>query len=234
MAAVTYVSLVIGELAPKRLALSAPDRIASIMARPMGVLARLGAPLVALLSASTRAVLAPFSIAKREHDDVTEEDIRAMIAQATATGEVHETEQDIVDRVFLVGDLRVSAVMTAPSGIVTLGDILEDLVADIPRRQASEDAIVDRGGGTWLVDGSTTLDELRSRLRPADGQLGEDVTSTTVGGLVMTQLGHGPTVGERFQLRDLVFEVVDMDGRRIDRVLITRTVLPSRWQRPAR
>ncbi|MGH7638004.1 MAG: hemolysin family protein [Gemmatimonadaceae bacterium] len=330
VAAVTYVSLVIGELAPKRLALAAPERIASVMARPMEVLSRIAAPLVALLTASTRAVLAPFPIAAREHSDVSEEDIRAMIARATATGEVRETEQDILDRVFLVGDRRANAVMTArpdvewvdvnaqpddvrrqlanaqharylvcdgtldrvvgvlysrdmlghclrgeepdlrnlvrqplyvretvpvlkllemfrrsdvgiavaldihgaPTGIVTLGDILEDLVADIPGPHPSADSIVQRSGNTWLVDGSATLDDVKNRLRLADRELVDGSGSTTLGGLVMSHLGRVPHIGERFQLGGLRFEVVDMDGPSIDRVLITKAATKDASEMP--
>lgn len=319
VALVTYLSLVIGELAPKRLALAAPERVASLVARPMRALARVTRPLVALLTVSTRAVLAPFSVGSKDDAEVTEEDIRAMIAQATATGAVHETEQDILERVFLLGDRRVSGVMTprpdvewvdmnaapdairqqleparharylvcdrtidrvigvirtrellgrclrgeafdlgelvrqplfvpetmpvlrllelfrrsdvrmavaldeygAMRGIVTMDDILEDLVSDIPGHQDPTDEIVRRDDGTWLIDGAVSIDDLRSRLGLAERWMAERSGYNTVAGLVMVQLGHVPTVGDHFMLDGLRFEVVDMDGRRIDRVLIS-------------
>ena len=320
VALVTYLSLVIGELAPKRLGLAAPERVATLVARPMRMLARITTPIVALLSASTRVVLAPFPVASKDDADVTEEDIRAMIAQATLTGAVHETEQDILERVFLLGDRRASAVMTprpdiewvdvnatpeairdqlgparharylvcdrtidrvvgvlrsrellgrylrgesfelrsivrqplfvpetipvlrllelfrrsdvrmavvldeygAVYGVVTLDDILEDLVSDVPGHEDPSSDIVQRGDGSWLVDGVLPVDDLVSLLELPDGWVAERPRYNTLAGLVMAQLGHIPAIGEHFVLGDFRFEVVDMDGRRIDRVLITR------------
>ena len=322
VAIVTYLSLVIGELAPKRLAMAAPERIASVVARPMTTLARITGPLVALLTASTRLVVAPFRVGSKDDADVTEDDIRAMIAQATATGAVHETEQDILERVFFLGDRRASGVMTprhdiewidasatpddlrrqldppsharylvcdgsldrvvgvlyarellgqclrgqplaprellrqplfvpetipvlrllemfrrsdirmavtldeygAVRGIVTIDDILEDLIADIPGASVDEE-IVRREDGSWLIDGSVPIDDLAQRLGLERASIAPGAY-TTLGGLVMSQLGHVPRVGERLTLAGFTFEVVDMDGRRVDRVLVTPPAPP--------
>jgi putative hemolysin len=319
--AITYLSVIIGELVPKRIALSNPERIAAAVARPMRVFAKIGAPVVSLLTKSTNALFRLLPVADRNEPAVTEEDIRALLAQGTAAGAVHEREQHIAERVLRLGDRPVSAIMTprpdvdwidvedppdtvperltmamrsrflvcegsidkvlgvvpatdvlvaclagapidirahlrqplfVPStmpalalleafrtadvhvaivldefgsvkGIATLNDILEDLVATGPGPASDADRdIVRRDDGSWLVDGTVPVEELAA--------IGVDALSAdrpssyrTVGGLVMTELGHVPRVGERFEFGGFRFEVMDMDGRRIDRVLVARS-----------
>jgi len=317
---ITYFSLVIGELVPKRIALSNPEGIASRIARPMQRLARFAKPLVLLLSASTNAVARVFGVGPNEEPDVTEQDIRALIAQGARAGVVHETEEDILERVFYVGDRQVRAVMTprpdliwveenasaaeirevlaqtgharllvcagsvdnvrgivragdlllqcleggpldlrallrepqfvpaampllqllqqfrqsgvhlaialdefgSVSGVVTLNDLLNDLVADVPggvSRRTSD--IVRRDDGSWLIDGTVPLEDVEQavgeKLLPVTRARG----SRTLGGLVLERLGRVPSEGDSVELTDRVrLEVVDMDGRRVDRVLV--------------
>jgi magnesium and cobalt exporter, CNNM family len=109
---ITYLSLVIGELVPKRIALNAPERIATAVARPMRLLSLLASPLIALLSSSTEVVLRLLHVRPSTEPPVSEEEITHMIAQGREAGVFEETEQDLVERVFRLGDRRVSALMT--------------------------------------------------------------------------------------------------------------------------
>jgi putative hemolysin len=317
---ITYFTLVVGELVPKRIAMANPEGIAMRIARPMQRLATITRPFVAVLSASTNAIARLFGVGPAEESEVTEQDIRALIAQGARAGVVHETEEDILERVFYVGDRQVRAVMTprpdidwieandtaetihdslvgsghsrllvcdgdvdhvkgvvratdllaqclsggpldvgallrdphfvpanmpvlqllqrfrqsevhmavaldeygSVQGVVTLNDILGDLVADVPGlvgRRASD--MVRRDDGSWLVDGTVPLEDVEqamgAKLLPG-GQQARG--SRTLGGLVLELVGHVPNVGDTVRLAGFVLEVVDMDGRRVDRVLV--------------
>ncbi len=316
---ITYFTLVVGELVPKRIAMANPEGIAMRIARPMQRLATITRPLVAVLSASTNAIARLFGVGSAEESEVTEQDIRALIAQGARAGVVHETEEDILERVFYVGDRQVRAVMTprpdidwieandtaetihdslvgsghsrllvcegdvdhvkgvvratdllaqclsggpldvgallrephfvpanmlvlqllqrfrqsevhmavaldeygSVQGVVTLNDILDDLVADVPglvNRRASD--MVRRDDGSWLVDGTVPLEDVElaigAKLLPG----GQARGSRTLGGLVLERVGHVPEVGDTVRLTGFILEVVDMDGRRVDRVLV--------------
>jgi putative hemolysin len=115
---ITFLSLIVGELVPKRLALNSPERIASTMATPMRALARLASPVVYVLELSTDAILRVLGMRAVVEPPVTEEEIRALIAQGTQAGMFEEAEQEMVERVFRLGDRRVSAVMTPRTEIV--------------------------------------------------------------------------------------------------------------------
>jgi putative hemolysin len=115
---ITYLSLIVGELVPKRLALNSPERIASTMAIPMRALARLASPAVHVLGLSTDAILRVLGMRPMAEPPVTEEEIRSLIAQGTQAGMFEEAEQEMVERVFRLGDRRVSAVMTPRTEIV--------------------------------------------------------------------------------------------------------------------
>lgn len=318
--AITYLSVILGELVPKRIALTNPERIAAAVAGPMRLLARIGTPVVALLTKSTNALFRLLPVSDANGQAVTEDDIRAMLAQGTAAGAVDEREQLIAERVLRLGDRAVSAIMTprpdvewidvdeppetlhkrlvtamrsrfvvcggnldrvlgiaratelltaclgggmvdlraqlrqplfvpstmpvlgllekfqgaevhiavvldefgAVKGVATLNDIFKDLVQMVPGSPGStETDIVRRDDGSWLVDGTVPIEDL-------GGVIGFDAAADerptayhTLGGLVMAELGRVPRIGEHFELRGYRFEVIDMDGRRIDRVLIT-------------
>lgn len=109
---ITYLSLILGELVPKRIALHNPERIATFVARPMSFVSRFAAPIVAVLSASTNAVLWIFRLKPTNEPSVTQDDVRAMIRLGTQVGVIETDEQQIVERVFRVGDRKVSALMT--------------------------------------------------------------------------------------------------------------------------
>ena len=112
VAAITYFSLILGELVPKRIALSNPERVASLVARPMGLVARLGRPLVWLLTASTNVVFRLFGIRPSSEPGVTEQDIRALVEQGAESGVVQQEEHTIVENAFRLGDRQVGSLMT--------------------------------------------------------------------------------------------------------------------------
>lgn len=135
VAGITYFSLIIGELVPKRLALSNPERIASIVAAPLRLLSVLGVPIVKLLSVSTEIVLRLLGVRPSTEPTVTEEEIRALVKEGAKTGVLEEVEHEIVKRVFRLGDKRASALMTPRTEVIWID------VADSPdevRRKITE------------------------------------------------------------------------------------------------
>ena len=123
-------SLIFGELVPKRIGLNSPEAIASWVARPMMVLARIGGPIVALLTSSTNVVMRVFGIKGDAEPNLTEDEIKALISQGAETGAVGATEENIVQRVFQLGDQRVAAIMTPRPDI-------EWIDVDASRRRAA-------------------------------------------------------------------------------------------------
>jgi putative hemolysin len=325
VAAITFLSLIIGELVPKRIGLNNPEAIASWVARPMMWLARAGGPFVALLTASTNLVLRVFGIKGNAEPHLTEDEIKALISQGAETGAVGATEENIVQRVFQLGDQRVAAIMTprpdiewidvdatadelrdflashahtqfvvcqggldnvlgivrsadmlplafkgtaiqlrtltrealfvpdsmpavqllesfrgshkhvalvmdeygAVEGLVTVTDLLTAIVGDLPA-DASEAVglFVPRADGSWLVDGSAPIEEVATHF--GIDQLPPDEAGAyhTIGGFVMARLGRVPKTADQFEWGGMRFEVIDMDGRRIDKVLVVRKPTP--------
>ncbi|MCA6504147.1 MAG: hemolysin family protein [Pseudanabaena sp.] len=316
---ITYLSLVVGELVPKRLAMSNAEQIACAVAPPMRFLANIGTPVVYLLSISTEALLSLLGIQVTEESQVTEEEIKVMIAQGAESGMFEEAEHDMVERVFRLGDRPIKSLMTprteidwldvdAPfeetqrevlnsghsrfpvarenlddcvgiveikaflnaslngtpidlvkvsspplyvaetasalsvleqfkqsgdrvamvtdeyggvEGIVTLTDLLEAIVGDLPSndRQGDPDAM-QREDGSWLIDGMISSDRLKEILEVEELPYEKEHNYHTLGGLMMTYLRHIPMVGEHFTWERMRFEVVDMDGNRVDKVLV--------------
>jgi putative hemolysin len=315
---VTYFSLVIGELVPKRVALSNAERIAIGVAPLMDFISRVARPLVSLLSVSTELVVRLLGIKPASGPTITEEEVKILIDQGTQSGIFEDVEQEIVERVFRLSDRTVNSLMTHRSemvwldvedpleenirkilstghsnfvvcrggfdhvigilrakdllkeypnggavsipaslpmppfvpegvnalevvarlrhnqspvalivdeygtidGMVTLTDVLEAIVGDIPALdEKGEPAAIQRDDGSWLLDGMMPVDELQMLLDldvlPKDAN-----DYDTLGGLFMAQLGRVPTVGDKFEWQDLRFEVMDMDGHRVDKVLI--------------
>jgi len=318
---ITYLSLILGELVPKQLALGNPERLAAAVASPMRRLSRLAAPVVWLLTVSTNAVLWGLGRPAASEPPVTEGEIKVLMQQGAAAGVFEAAEHEMVQAVLRLGDRRVGAVMTrrtavvwldlddAPEdlqrqlidsvhhsrllvgqgsldkvlgvvhtkdllvqslaeqridlvaamqrpvfvaestrvlklvelfkqsgfhmalvvdeygglqGLVTLHDILEAVVGDLPAAgEAVEPRAVQRADGSWLFDGLLPVDELKERCNlgslPGEAQ----GAYQTLGGFVMTQLGRIPATAERFAWGGWRFEVVDMDGHRVDKVLVT-------------
>jgi putative hemolysin len=313
---ISYFSLILGELVPKRIALAHPERIAAALARIMRLLAVVAAPLEWLLSATTNLALRLFPL-RGEALAVTDEEIGFMLREGAAAGHIPLGETAIVEMALRLGERRVSAVMTPRTqiefldlgdpedeirrqirdsaysrfpvvqggpnqlagivqvkdlydaslagqpfdlrarlrsplfvpntvtvlralevfktsgepmalvvdeygdleGLVTLTDILEALVGELSGGADSDPRIVHREDGTFLVDGMLGLDELKQVLRVAH-LAGEDSEFHTVGGYLMAQLNRVPMVADRITADGWRFEIVEMDGRRVDRVLV--------------
>jgi putative hemolysin len=311
----TFFSLVFGELLPKRIGLNYPEAIAKSVAVPMKVMSIITAPFIWLLTTSTDFILKIFKIKPTADGKVTEEEIKAIIKEGTEVGEVQEIEQDIVERVFHIGDRKVNSLMTHRKsivylaldesyeelkakildelhsvypvcnenldevigvvllkdlfaniekgdfdlqkimidpvyfiehtsaykalenfkkskihyalvtdeygvfqGIITLNDILEALVGDAADFSDEEYQLLAREDGTWLVDGQYSLHDFMTYF-DLDDML-NDYEVTTVSGLIITELGSIPKQGEKLIWNKLEFEVIDMDGVKIDKILI--------------
>lgn len=315
---ITYLSLVIGELVPKRLALSHPERLACLVAPSIKRLSRLALPLVVLLNASTNILLRLFRVRSATEHSISEEEIKLLIDQGTRAGTFQEFEQDTIERVFRLADRRVAVLMTpradiiwldlseseeeskrkiarhkyaffpvahegldnvvgvirgkdllsvvmegrqfnlkeiirrplfvwettpavrvlelfkksgthialvvdeygAILGLVTFDDILRSVFEDIEDGEEGEKEIVRREDGSWLISGSLPLDEFMDFLEIKLSEEGR-VGMNTVGGFVMTRIGSVPAEGQFFEWKGLRFEVVDMDGRRVDKILVS-------------
>ena len=316
---ITYLTLVIGELVPKRLALNNPEQLACTVAIPMRMLAKISSPVVRLLSASTDLVVRLMGIEPSTDPQVTEEEIKVLIEQGTEAGTFEAAEQDMLNRVFRLGDRRVSALMTPRpeivwldlddsaetnrqviidsahsrfpvcqgdldnvlgiiqvnnllarcltnqpldlttalqrplyvpestpglkvlelfkqsgtqmalvvdeygimQGLVTLNDILEEIVGDLPSiDQHEEPQVVQREDGSWLLDGMLPVEEFFERLEMENLPRDQRGNYHTIGGFVITNLGRIPTATDYFEWQGMRFEVMDMDGNRVDKVLV--------------
>lgn len=318
---ITYFSLIIGELVPKRFALNHPERIAKLVARPMKLLSRIATPIVSLLSVSTSAVLTLMRMKQPIEPPVTEDDIKVLIEQGTQAGVFERAEQDIVKRVFKLADRRVASLMTprpdivwldaqdsceqirkkvneshysrfpvcresldeilgvvkakdmlalclgnqhldltsvmkpplfvpesrsalgvldtfkssathfalivneygSVEGLITTNDILEAIVGDIaPANPQFESHATQREDGSWLFDGALPIDEFKEILN-AGRMPGEDTPNyNTLAGFILFYLGRVPQTADHFKWNGLRFEIVDMDGKRIDKILVRR------------
>jgi putative hemolysin len=316
--AISYLSLIIGELAPKRIALGHPERIAAALARLMRAMARAGTPIEWFLSASTDLVLRLLPLRSDGSAPVTDEEISFMLREGAATGHIPQAETEIVEMALRLGDRRANTVMTPRTriewldlddaeeenrnkicnsrysrfpvvqggsqqvigiveakellgrclagmpldlraatrlplylpntvsvlrvldvfkssaepmalivdeygdleGLVTPSDILEALVGDIPGTGNADQRVVRREDGTWLIDGMVGLDELKQVLGLSH-LTGEDADFHTLGGYMMARLNRVPMIADRITADGYQFEVVDMDGRRVDRVMIS-------------
>lgn len=311
----TFFSLVLGELLPKRIGLNYPEAIAKGVAVPMKMVSIITAPFIWLLTITTDFILDVFKIKPTADGKVTEEEIKAIIKEGTEGGEVQEIEQDIVERVFHIGDRKVNSLMTHRKsiiyltledniqelkdkvldelhsvypvcsdnldevigivllkdlfanfeksnfdlktitrepfyfiehttaykalenfkktkvhyalvtdeygvfqGIITLNDILEALVGDASDFDDDEYKLVANEDGTWLVDGHYSLHDFLTYFDMDD--LTNDYDVTTVSGLIMTVLGNIPKQGEKLFWNKLELEVVEMNGVKIDKVLV--------------
>lgn len=327
VAAITFLSLVVGELVPKRIVLTHPERIAGVVAAPMQTISVLATPLVRILTFSTDLLLRLLRIRPPQEPPVTEEEIAALIDVGTEAGVFETEEHDLVDRVFWLGDQRVSTLMTprhrvgwidrndppevqreellrhryshllfcdgevdrvlgvvrvkdlvagllrgesldleralrrplfvpealralrllemfresgvriavvvdefgGVEGLVTLDDVLLELTGDV---DPADPTIVARPDGSWLVDASITMDQFWEGLGIEERRAEERYDYNTLGGLVVTELGQIPRSGATLDAFGLRFEVVDMDGHRVDKVLVSRISPPPETSDP--
>jgi putative hemolysin len=314
---ISYLSLILGELVPKRVALIYPEGISAALARLMRMIARVGAPIEWLLSTSTDLILRLLPL-RRAPAGVTDEEIVFLLREGVAAGHIPEAETAIVEGALRLGERRISAVMTPRTqvefldlddseeelrrqiresnysrfpvqqgpahqlagivqvkdlfdaalagqkfdpraalrpplyvpdtvtvlralemfktsgepmalvvdeygdleGVTTLTDILEALVGEVSSGDGDDPRVVKREDGTFLVDGMIGLDELKDVLDIAHLP-GEDADFHTLGGYLMGSLNRVPVVADRVVAAGFRFEVVEMDGRRVDRVLVT-------------
>ncbi len=313
---ITYVTLVLGELFPKKLGMNSPEKISGIIIKPMNLLTKLFYPFVWLLSVSTQALTSIFGI-KKHNNTVTEEEIKSMINDSTEDGEIQEVEQDIVDRVFSLGDRDISSLMTHRTefewldvddvlssikeklarkihyiypvadktldkivgvvylkdlfkntdnnktikdimrqpqylhesvsvydaletfkenkihyaliidefgmveGMVTMNDILESLVGNSSEFETEddEDEFMERADGTFLIGGQYSFYDFLSHFDMED--VYQDNNYNTISGLLFSKVGVIPKEGEKIEWDKFIFEIVDMDSTRIDKVLVS-------------
>ena len=314
---VMFLTLIFGELVPKRIAMSASERVSKIVAGPMKFISMIAAPFVWLLAKTTSLVTRILGIRYQE-TKVTEEEIKSIIQEGTDEGEVSPVEQDLVERVFALGDLKVSTIMThradivwldlemseqeiretiesnifeeypvveddldhvvgvlslkeyvlnmgreggidlrkmmkepeyfhenmnvytvleqmkqkkisralvcdefgSCSGIITLKDIMEALVGNINDDHEDPDIVARADNDGWLVDGMCPMYDFLRHFDIEDSM--EDFEYTTVAGLILAELDQMLVPGEKVSWRDFQFEVVDMDGARIDKVIVKK------------
>ncbi|MEW6083734.1 MAG: hemolysin family protein [Chloroflexota bacterium] len=324
---ITFFSIILGELVPKRIALHNPERIASLLATPMMVISKIFSPFVWLLGRITDFILKSLGVKPGTEPPVTEEEIQLMIDQGTQAGIFEEAEHDMVEGVFSLGDQRVYSLMTPRTdvvyldvndsleeirkkiseseysrfpvrqgtldmilgivkardllvrslsgeeirlkdmlkpaffipetmfasraleifkekgteillvidefgglqGLLTINDVLEEIVGQI---ELEEPQATQRQDGSWLLDGMLEVDEFKEIFKLH--VLPHEDEYETLSGFVMMSLGRVPQSADHFEWHGLRFEVIDMDGRRVDKVLVT--TLPQRppAQEPAK
>jgi putative hemolysin len=320
VAVITYFSIVLGELVPKRLGQLDPEAVARRVARPMEWLSRVGRPFVKLLAGSTRIVLRALGVGEAQARPVTEEEIDALLAEGSDAGVIEEEEHDMVRNVFRLDDRQIGSLMVprrdvvsldmnlpweenvkrieetghtrypvvraglrdivgvisarallkralhgqAPDwqadlqppvfvpesltgmellqnfrnsgvqlafvvdeygevlGIVTVRDVLEAITGEFRSARAEDQWAVRRDDGSWLLDGLIPIPELKDRLELK--QLPEEERYHTLSGMLMMLSGRLPQTGDTADWAGWRFEIVDMDGKRIDKVLASREV----------
>lgn len=317
---ITYFSIVLGELIPKRIAVSRPEDVVTKLSPLIHGLTRLLRPLTRLLSGSTNLGIRLLRVDLTTEPSITEEDVKGFIEEGRQTGVFDQAEQEMVDGVFRLSERRIDALMTphtelewinledspeeivadikksafsrlpvaegdldraigmlhvkdlvgvdiyAPEfnvadyvrealflpgnmqaikafeafrekgvhqalvmdefggvlGFVTLYDVLESIVGAIPLNEFDLDQdVVLRPDGTWSFDGLLPIDVLKNLLKVEQFPEEDTADFQTLSGFIMNQLGHIPKVGQTFVWEQFKFEVLDMDGFRVDRVLVT-------------
>jgi len=320
--AITYVTLICGELVPKQVALRNPEGVASRVAGPMSVLALIGTPIVWFLDISGKTVLRLLGQSGQAEESVTEEEVRTIIAEATTAGIFETEEHSMISGVMRLADRSARGIMTPRldvevidvedsfeenlkiiiasnhsrilvqegdadsilgvlslsdllpalamgqqpdlrklvrpvpvvmehadaldviealrkasaqlalvvdeyghfEGIITFGDVLEVITGVYNEEPGDEPAVVQRADGSWLVAGWMPVDDFRERFKVP---VPKDARYETLAGYVLASINHLPAVGETFERDGWKFEVVDLDGHRIDKVLIAPLVIPS-------
>jgi len=310
----TFFSLVLGELVPKRIGLTMPERISKLLSFPMYWISVLTAPFIWLLTHTSDFIIRLLGIKASSDSRVTEEEIKAIIQEGTEGGALHEIEQDIMERVISMGDRKVASLMTHISdtvvlkasfdkdtirktvnqemhsvypviddkmditgiiflkdlfkhiedssfklidhikqaqfvienlsayealkifktstihyaividefgdmkGLITLNDLLEALVGDVSEFYSSEFSFFQREDGTWLIDGQYPLSEFLLKMNLES--LKDDYPFNTISGLILHELRRIPKTGEIIPWLNYEIEILDMDGARIDKVLL--------------
>jgi putative hemolysin len=313
---VTFLSIIFGELIPKRIGLLNAERISKLVAGPMRGFARFTHPIVWLLNRTSNLFFTIFNIKKTKDETVTEDEIKAIISEGTESGSIEEEEKDMIERIFHLGDRNITSLMTHRSdiiwfdmndneekirekiviephsvypicdgnidsikgmvsikdlyiiddftlfkdvvqpamfvpenntayqvmerfketkqhscfivdeygslqGMITLNDILEAIVGDIPQTGIQDYEIIQREDGSYLVDAQIPFYDFLSRFDKADWASEEEYGFDTLAGCVLQELERIPKTGDKLKWRGFDFEILDMDGHRIDKVLVT-------------
>jgi putative hemolysin len=311
---VTYFSLILGELVPKRIGLSAPERIAKLVAGPMKIISFITFPFVWLLSKSTQFIVKLLRLSADENQ-VTEEEIKAIISEGTEHGAIEEAEQEIIERVFHLGDRNITSLMTHRSdivwfetndtessikqkievephsvypicagqidnikgivsikdlyitddhtrfkdimkpalfvpenntaymvlekfkqnhrqcafivdeygsvqGMITLNDILEAIVGDIPQPEVEDYEIIEREDGSYLVDAQIPFYDFLSKFEKTEWMNEGEQEFDTLAGFILHLMERIPLTGDTVDWKGFKLEVIDMDGHRIDKILV--------------
>ncbi|MBI5123047.1 HlyC/CorC family transporter [Candidatus Roizmanbacteria bacterium] len=325
---ITYLSIVIGELVPKRIALNNPEKIASFVAPIILIISNITSPIIRLLSVSTEFIFKLLGLKQKTSSIITEDEIRVLIREGTDMGIFSKTEKKLIERALMLDDLRVGMLMTPKhkmtivniekftdkpkyylsnyphsrliftegkkdkifgivhvkdllsysfendkfdieklkkiankphlvpesmkaikvlelfrhspihialvidefgtiQGLVTLNDILEALVGEIKSQSAQEPLVVKREDGSFLVDGTVTIYELKKRLK-LQGLTNKDITNyQTTAGFVIAHLDKIPETGDKLESLGYQFEVIDMDNNRVDKILVKKIVIST-------
>ncbi len=314
--AVTFLTIIFGELIPKKIGMIRAEKIARNVAIPMNTLATLVHPLVWFLTSVTSGIFKIFNIKKPADSAVTEEEIKALITEGSEHGSIEEDEKEIIERVFHLGDRNITSLMTHRTditwfdikdtvndvknksediifstfpvceeiidnikgivyvkdllkadpikplgeilkpalfvpenntayqllekfkstkihsafivneygtleGMITLNDILEAIIGDVPQTGQEEYGIIKRDDGTYLVEAQMHFYDFLSYFERAEWMNEGEHEFDTLAGFVLHELEHIPTAGEKFHWKDFTIEIIDMDGQRIDKILIT-------------
>ncbi|HEY5464125.1 MAG TPA: hemolysin family protein [Hanamia sp.] len=311
---VTFLSILFGELVPKRIALMNPERIAKGIAAPIKWLSNISYPLVWLLSSISNGIFKLFNIKPNADIQVTEEEIKAMINEGSELGTIEEEEKDIIERVFHLGDRNITSLMThrtdiiwfdvnedQPSvkekikefqhsvypvcnetidniegiiyvkdmflkpdiplkelmrkalfipennsayqvlekikrtkihyafivdeygsllGMITVKDILNAIVGEMPEEEDDEYEIIERNDGSYLIDGQIQFYDFLTKFDKTVWINEGENEFDTLAGFILHELKRIPSTGDTFEWRGFEFEIVDMDGHRIDKVLV--------------
>lgn len=312
---VTFLSIIFGELIPKRLGLLRSEKIAILVARPMRAFAWFTHPIVWLLNKVTKIIFTLFNVKTTHDNHVTEEEIKAIISEGTEQGTIEEAEQEIIERIFHLGDRNITSLMThrndiiwfdlndsefsikekilsephsiypicdenldaiegfvtikdlyvsddftlfkdlmksalfipenntayqvlekfkerkihsafivdeygSVQGMITLNDILEAIVGDLPEPHIEEYEITKRQDGTYLVDAQIPFYNFLARFEKTEWMNEGEQEFDTLAGFILHELERIPHAGDQLEWKGFDFEIIDMDGHRIDKVLL--------------
>ncbi|MGZ7068475.1 MAG: hemolysin family protein [Methanobacterium sp.] len=317
---ITYFTLILGELVPKRVAIDNSENIAVVVARPVQILSRIITPVVYFLSASMNLVLRILRVKEPEEEEVAEDQIKLLIEEGTRTGEFEKAEEEMINRIFELDERRINTLMTPKTdivwidaneseeeiqkrifeskhsilpvsegfldnflgviqikdiiktcsiedkldirnylreplivpensyalnvlkqfkktaedvhiaivvdeygdieGLITLYDILESIVGDLPTTEDLK--AVQRSDGSWLIDGSINIDDFKPIFNIEKLPNEETGDYHTLAGFIITYLGRMPQTEEIFTWNGLQFEILDMDGYHIDKILVSK------------
>lgn len=311
---VTYFTIIFGELVPKRIGLSKPEKIAKLVARPMRILSMITYPFIWLLSKSSNLIVNIFSL-KSNDNHVTEEEIKAIISEGTEQGTIEETEQEIIERVFHLSDRNITSLMTHRSdiiwfnlndtediikekimnephsiypicdnnidelkgvvsikdlyvspdytrfrdlmrpalfvpenntafqvmerfkesklhscfivdeygsvlGMITLNDILEAIIGDMPQPDVPDYEIISREDGSYLIDAQIPFYDFLTHFEQTEWMNEGEQEFDTLAGFILHELERIPHTGDKIEWKGFTIEIMDMDGHRIDKILV--------------